>query len=329
MKRRGKRKGQEGYGQGRAAIAWDDEVLLDEAALVERLLGVFRAPGYQPPKLPGTAQKLLALSQQADVEIDRVIGLLEQDEMLAGKVLQTASSAAYSGGARIESLSGALMRLGLGGLRDLVLEVAMNLRVFRCEAYTGPMERVRLHSQATAHLARTVCQHSSVEGEFGFLCGLLHDVGMAGTLLALGDVPRGAKVPELEMLWPAIHQAHGEAGQRMAELWELPDDLRYGIEAHHQIEVAGHPHPLAAAVCLADHLATELGAGLVGEADDKEEAESEEAAARAAVLTAHGGIDRTGPAKLDRARETLSIDPQIWAAVEREAAKRFAEITAA
>lgn len=322
--RQGKTRDQEGYGQGRAAIAWDDEVLLDDADLVERLLGVFRDPQYQPPKLPGTAQQLLAMSQQPDVELDRVIALLEQDEMLAGRVLQTAGSAAYAGGARIESLSGALMRLGLNGLRDLVVEVAMNLRVFRCEAYTGPMERLRLHGQATAHLARAVCQYSAVEGEFAFLGGLLHDVGIAGILLALGDVPRGAKVPELAVLWPAVDQAHSEAGQRMAALWELPADLQYGIGAHHAVEIEGYPHPLAAAVCLADHLATELGVGLQPEADDK--AERDDEAELVATLSTHRHLDRSGPAVLDRARDALGLGAESWTLVEADAERRIAEL---
>ena len=324
MKRQGKRRGEAGYGQGKAVIGADDEVLLGDAELVERLLGVFREPGYQPPKLPGTAQELLEISQQTDVEMERVLSLLEQDEMLAGRVLQTAGSAAYASGAKIESLSGALMRLGLNGLRDLVVEAAMNLRVFRCEAYTAPMERLRLHSQATAHLARIVCQYSAVEGEFAFLGGLLHDVGIAGLFLALGDVPRGKRVPDLAVLWPAIHEAHGEAGSRMAELWELPADLRYGIGAHHAVEIEGYPHPLAAAICLADHLAAELDVGLIPERDEKEASDDE--AELAAVLTTHRGIDRSGPAVLDRAREALGLTPESVALIEGEAKQRLAAL---
>lgn len=324
MQRQGKTKGQEGYGQGRAAIAWDDDVLLDEADLKERLLGVFRDPAYQPPKLPSTAQQLLAISQKPDVEMDQVVALLEQDEMLAGRVLQVASSAIYAGGAKIESLSGALMRLGLTGLRDLVLAVAMNLRVFRCEAYTGPMERLRAHSQATAHVARVLCQHSAIEGEFAFLCGLLHDVGIAGMLLALGDVPRGTKTPELALVWPAIHQAHSEAGGLMAKLWDFPDDLHHGIDAHHHVNVGDAPHPLAAVTCLADHLATELGFGLLAGDDEKDESDDE--AALVAQLTTHVGVDYSGPAALDRAREVLAISPETWSLIEGEAETCLAEM---
>ncbi|MBW2243877.1 MAG: HDOD domain-containing protein, partial [Deltaproteobacteria bacterium] len=192
MKRRGKSKHEDGYGKGEASIAVDDDVLLDEAALQERMLDTFRAPNYRPPELPSTAQEVLVLSQNPEVEVDKVVELLENDQMLAAQVLRVAGSPAYAGAAKIDSLSGALMRLGLKTVRDVVLEVAMNLRVFRCEAYAAPMERLRKHSQATAHLCRVVCKYSSsVEAEFAFLCGLLHDVGIAGILLALGETPRG------------------------------------------------------------------------------------------------------------------------------------------
>ncbi len=311
MKRRGKSKTEEGYGRGEAAIDFDDDVLIDEAALKEKLLGVFRAPGYEPPELPATAQQVLSLSQSPDVEIGQMVELLEQDAMLAARVIRLAGSAVYSGAVKIESLQNAIMRLGLGTVRDIVMQVAMNLRVFRCEAYTAPMERLRLHSQATAHLSRLVCKYSSVEAEFAFLCGLLHDVGIAGILVALGDVPRKKSPPDLAVLWPAIHAAHTEAGSMMAKLWEFPQELPWVLEAHHRVEIQGHPHPMAAAVCLADHLASELGAGLVPREEDKSDD----------PLAMHPGTDRTGPVALDRAREALGLTDKSWALIEVEAQK--------
>ncbi len=318
MKRRGKSRHEEGYGRGEATIAFDDDVLIDEAALKERLLDVFRAPGYQPPELPSTAQQVLALSQSPDVEIDALTGLLERDQMLAARVLRVAGSPAYAGAMKIESLSGAVMRLGLGTVRDVVLQVALNMRVFRCESYASPMERLRLHSQATAHLCRIVCKYSSVEAEFAFLCGLLHDVGIAGILVALGDVPRKEKPPDLAVLWPAIHQAHCEAGAMMAKLWEFPVELPYVLEAHHRVEIEGYPHPMAAAVCLADHLAGELGSGLVPHPDDKDGDET---------LSTHPGTDRSGPVALDRAREALGLNPQTWELIEGEARTKLGELS--
>lgn len=316
MKRRGKSKHEEGYGRGEASIDMDDDVLLDEAALQERMLATFRAPDYRPPELPSTAQQVLTLSQSPEVEIDKVVALLENDQMLAAQVLRVAGSPAFAGASKIESLSGALMRLGLKTVRDVVLEVAMNLRVFRCEAYTAPMERLREHSQTTAHLCRVVCKYSSsVEAEFAFLCGLLHDVGIAGILLALGETPRGKQPPDLAILWPAVHEAHTEAGALMAKLWDMPAELPWVLGAHHRVEIEGYPHPLAAAVCLAEHLASELGAGLVPAPQE----EGEAVTTSCAGLETYPGTDRSGPVALDRAREALGLTPQTWELLEKDA----------
>lgn len=317
MKKRGKSKHEDGYGKGEASIDVDDDVLLDEAALQERMLETFRTPGYRPPELPSTAQEVLALSQSAEVEIDKVVKVLENDQMLAAHVLRVAGSPVYAGAVKIDSLSGALMRLGLKTVRDIVLEISMNMRVFRCDAYTAPMERLRQHSQVTAHLCRVVCKYSSsVEAEFAFMCGLLHDVGIAGILLALGETKKRKKPPDLAVLWPAINEAHTEAGALMAKLWDMPTELPWVLGAHHRVEIEGYPHPLAAAICLADHLAGELGAGLVPLAPAEG---SEEVAETCAGLETFPGTDRSGPVALDRAREALGITPQTWELVHKDA----------
>ena len=316
MSGRGKTRLEEGYGQGLAEIASDDDVLLDSGDLKKRMLGVFQAEGYQPPELPATAQRILAVSQRADVEIDEIVELLEADAMLAARVLRVASSPAYAGAAKIESLSGAVMRLGLNTLRDLVLEVAMNLRVFKCDAYSGPMERLRIHSSATAHLSRLICRHTSIEAEYAFVCGLLHDVGISGILLALGEVPRGKKPPDLSILWPVIDEAHAEAGALMAAHWELPDELLIPLEAHHRVEIEGYPHPLAAAVCLADDLARELGYGLVP--DDPEKGDE--------GLSTHMHTDTSNSVVLDRARAALDINEQTWELIREQGSNRLAEL---
>lgn len=312
----GKKRWEEGYGRGEASIAEDDDVLLDGEALGERLLATFRAPGYQPPAMPTTATRLMTMSQDPNIELDDVILTLEQDQIIAGRVLKIASSAAFGGASQIDSLRGALMRFGMNTLRDLVLEIAMNMRVFKCEGYTEPMERVRIHSQATARLCRVVCKYTSIDGEFAFLCGLLHDVGIAGILVGLSDVPRGQPIPDLDVLWPEIHAAHLEATETMTRLWDLPPEIPMILGAHHQVEIGGIPHPLAATVCLADHLANERGFGL--------HIDGEETTA----MGTHPHLDRSGPRPLAIARDALEVHDAAWSLIETEADQTLEEMAA-
>ncbi|HPG24903.1 MAG: HDOD domain-containing protein [Spirochaetaceae bacterium] len=315
--RRGKKKGEEGYGQGKASIAEGDDVLLDEERMVEHLMSCIEAPDYRPPTLPAVAVELMQLSQRADVEIDDVVKLLEQDSLIAGRVLKIVGSAAMAGAVKITSLREATMRMGLLRIRDIVMEIAMNMRVFKSEDYGDTMELLRRHATVTAHLSRAVCKFTPIEAEFAFLAGLLHDVGIAGTLLALADRKGKRKSPpDLISIWPAVDRVHQRAGEIMATHWELPHDIRFALSAHHQVMLQGHPHPLAATVAIANELAHELGAGVIPKAG---QALSELTEEEADCVRAHTSVDRSGDKTLVHAREALSIDDKTMERVREEA----------
>jgi HD-like signal output (HDOD) protein len=77
-----------------------------------------------------------------------------------------------------------------------------------------------------------ICNYTPVDGEFASMAGLLHDVGIAGTLLALSEGKGKRRTPpELISIWPAVDRVHQRAGDLMAQHWELPSDLRLAISA--------------------------------------------------------------------------------------------------
>jgi HD-like signal output (HDOD) protein len=248
-----------GYGKGEVEINVEEFEHLQPGELVQRLLGVFGAPGYQPPMLPSVAVQLLELTRTPDVPFARIVSLLESEPMLAARILQAAQSAAY-GGHRIQSMNDALVRLGVRRITEVFFDVSLG-RVFRARGYEQVMEQLRLHATATAHVTRIVCRYTWVSEEYAFLGGLLHDIGLAALLISLANRPLRESPPSLEdtYLTQALVDAHEPAGAKLAELWGLPVDLRFTIGNHHQFTVGGHVHPVAAAVCLADSLVARLG----------------------------------------------------------------------
>src|SRR6185369_2123245 len=236
------------YGQGEHTIDCDALGLLDEDAITERLVQAFESKTYTPPRLPDVANELLTLSRDPNVEFGKIKSLLERDAMLAGEILSVARSAFYNRSGSVVTLQDALARLGLEKLRGIVTHAAMSLRVFRSQDYSFWMQRLRNHSLSTAHIGRIVSRYAKLPEEQVFLGGLLHDIGMAGILLVLGDAKRGQNAPALDVLWPSIHGAHGKAGARMVDLWGLPAEVGVAVQAHHYVHVDGKGHPLAAAV---------------------------------------------------------------------------------
>lgn len=248
------------------AVSIDEVESVDPAELRDKLLRLFRTPGYVPPVLPKVAIDLLALSRRSDVEIGEIVRLLEQDALIAASVLHHAQSAIHSRGVPVRSLHEAIVRLGLKSIRDIFFGVTVSSKVFRAPGYDEPMNQLRRHSTATAHVARLVCRHTSIYDEYAFLCGLLHDAGMAASLIALAaSRTRDSAVPPFASVWPSIEAAHEEGGATLCTLWRLPTDIGYVVETHHAPRRDQPVHPLAAAIAVAEGIVTDLGFGMTGE----------------------------------------------------------------
>jgi HD-like signal output (HDOD) protein len=254
----------ENYGRGVVELHVDEHLLDRAEHVTKRLQEVFNSDTFSPPVLPRAAMEVHRLSQARDVKFEALVTVLEQDPLLAARVLKVASSPVY-GGVPLQSLHSAVTRLGLKNLGAIVWEVALNMRVFRSKAYEAPMDAIRRHSIAVAHGARVVAKLTAVPLEYAFLCGLLHDVGAAASLLILGETSvAGAKEVALsaDVLDEVLSKVHAQASQVVAKLWKLPPDLQWVLGAHHTVTISGYPHPAASAVAIAEKLVAEAGSDL-------------------------------------------------------------------
>lgn len=234
------------------ALPTEDEV----AAQLERAV---TRKGYQPPLLPAVTVELMALAARPEVEVDEVVKLLEKDALLAGRVLQLARSPLYAPAMELRSLKAAIVRLGLNAIRNIVMEVSMSTRVFKAPVYADALAHIQSHSTAVAYLARLVARQTFIDPEFAFLCGLLHDVGLSVSLVAMADPAVNKQPPALETLCPALDALHEKVAGLVADHWKLPAELKLVIERHHGLTHGGVVHPVAAIVALADELAVAHG----------------------------------------------------------------------
>ena len=152
-----------------------------------------------------------------------MVALLERDPMLAAELLRLAQSSLYGGSFAVRTLDEAIVRLGFRRTAELFLHAVIEARVFRAPGYQKKMDELRRHSVAVAHLARLVSREAGVSDQSAFICGLLHDVGIAASLIALVETcPAGEKVAPFEDVWPAISGVHQRAGGVLASAWNFP-----------------------------------------------------------------------------------------------------------
>ncbi len=110
--------------------------------------------------------------------LDEIVTTVRQDAALTLKIMKYANSTYYTTGQPVQSLTEAIQRIGLSGLRNAATAVA-TMEHFTDEAPSGLVpQRFWEHSIATAKLAQAIGESLEMEeSDDLFLAGLLHNIG--------------------------------------------------------------------------------------------------------------------------------------------------------
>jgi HD-like signal output (HDOD) protein len=242
----------------------ESELPVDVEDLKKSVEAALGFPNYTPPMLPKVAVKVLEASSQVNISMRAVVALFEEDPLLAGRVLKVARSASFVADASsVKTLQDAVVRLGLKTVRNIVMEISMGSKVFRVDGYSKPMEALRRHSSCVARVAKIVARQVSLDTDEAFMSGLFHDVGISAALLALWE----SKKPPFIQAWSAAVASHEWAGQRVTSEWRLPELVQVVVGMHHASWSNDDRGKMAAAICVADAIACDLGASPTDQPD--------------------------------------------------------------
>lgn len=245
---------------GRGEVVLDASYRDKSEVIVEALQAEFRSKDYTPPKIPRVAVEVMRLSRIAGVSFDDVIKLIETDGMLAAQLLRVAGSAAYGPPKTDLSLHGALVRVGLKGIHDLVLDAAMGMLLLKAKSCQRHMEALLAHGQATARICRVVSQYTPIDADNAFAAGLLHDIGMVACFIVLAKQKKASDEALTPDVAHAIFAVHEQAARHIVQVWGLPAELGYVIGHHHLDPESDEPiHPLASTIRIAEAYADDSG----------------------------------------------------------------------
>jgi HD-like signal output (HDOD) protein len=151
------------------SILLDINALLDKPdALLDRL-----------PKLPHSVNKLMALLDADDFELNAFCAVVEKDPAIAAQLISVANSAQYNpGGDDITDIKRAFALLGSQGVKQHVLmSVVKNVSTISNAYFKAFGEKIWVHSEDTAQLCRSLARLRGLDGDAAFLIGLIHDMG--------------------------------------------------------------------------------------------------------------------------------------------------------
>lgn len=239
---------------GRGVVAIDDPAgeFLD-ATLQDALEAEIEKDSWRPPTLPRVALEILRLTQDPACSVNAIIETLEKDPLITGRVFKLAQSPMYASVDKLSSLRQAIVRLGQNTVRDLVVQVSLETKIFRHPTLGPVLEDIWTHSHRVAQLSRLVARVTPFESELAFLTGLLHDVGMAGALLVAAELKLDKDAPVIALVG-AANSMHQKLGAKMVSEWGMPPEVAMAIGSHHTLYDGGMANPHAAILIVAESL---------------------------------------------------------------------------
>jgi putative nucleotidyltransferase with HDIG domain len=214
------------------------------------------------PVLPTLASRVIDLANDPDVSLVQLANLIGRDQVLASRLLQLANSAYCGAMQEITTISDAVVRIGLSGVRNMVFTVCFSSRMYDPAIYGDQGRQLIEHGIGTAYLARMVAEQADEAEDEAFLCGLLHDIGKLLILKLAHDHKRRTGAPVApEEVAAAIESHHASFGAITLRRWKLPAALDEPIRCHHDYRAASGAPRKAMVVYLADRLSHRYGFG--------------------------------------------------------------------
>jgi HD-like signal output (HDOD) protein len=222
---------------------------------------------------PEVCLKLNLLLGDERVTIEEITTVMLRDPGLVARVLRLANSPLYGHATRIDTVSRAVMVLGLAELQKLVCALSAVETFSRLSSAVTNMNAFWRHGVYTGLLAQSIARRLRVlRPERLFVAGVMHDIGtlivnhrypeMAEELIrhARGDEDRLYALEYAELGFE-----HALLGGLMLAHWQLPASVVDAITHHHAPERAREAQVEAAILQVAERLANASGTGSFSE----------------------------------------------------------------
>lgn len=223
--------------------------------------------------LPATANRLIDALQREDASLASVSEVIEYDQVIAGRVLRLARSAAYAGSMPIDDVRSATLRLGTATILELVLGDYLRTLKVHAPLYDLDEDDLWAHGAASGLAVRALKQErpGTPMPELAQSAALMHDIGKLVLVRTVQVRPadilaicKTEHVTWVEAERRLIGCDHAEVGGLLARRWNLPEALTRAIERHHDQPIVD-PDPIVDAVVFANYVAKSIGTGLGAE----------------------------------------------------------------
>ncbi len=220
--------------------------------------------------LPHVALKVTQMVNDDNSTMQDFEEVIQLDPLLVTRLLRLVNSPYFGIIGRVESISKAVVFVGMKSLRNLVAVEALR-DIFGCgsDSEEGAFSRRQLwlHSATVAILTDMVGKRIFGDArEDLFLAGIIHDVGLIAIDQVVGDKLRKAcrlyqpgHNSLIECEEEVLGTDHCRVGYNLAKSWNMPSDVMKAIRFHHKSDKSIRPESITGILQLAEFIASKMG----------------------------------------------------------------------
>jgi len=191
------------------------------------------------PTLPEVALRVRDTLSDELKSLADVATIITTDTALSARLIQIANSPLLRTARAIESVEGAVTRLGGDMIRNLVTSIVME-QMFQAttDVTDKRLRRIWEHSTQVAAISSALAkQFTKLKPDMALLAGLVHDIGALPILTRAEDFP---EILENEaILDQIIAKTHTKVGSAILAKWHFPPEL-VGVVAEHEDIMRNH-----------------------------------------------------------------------------------------
>ncbi len=145
--------------------------------LIEYVVNLIDSEKIELPILPSIATKIISLSYNSKAVFEDYANVVKSDSSIALKVIELANSTYYKGLKDVADLNIAISRIGIEGLKQLIIALSMQSKVFNHPFYKKDVEEIWKNSLFTSLTAASLAQHLKYNISLAYTTALVNDIG--------------------------------------------------------------------------------------------------------------------------------------------------------
>lgn len=212
------------------------------------------------PMLPEIAMKVRNIVESPNASNREMARVINADAAVSARLLQVANSPLYRGRQPFDTVQGAITRLGIKLVRNLVSALVME-QLYQSGANAlvrKHLERIWSHNVTVAAISNVLARrYTQLSPDEAMLGGLLHDIGVLPILAHAEEEPD--LLAHEAVLNSIIAKMHTQVGKAILLAWRFSPELVACVAEHEQLDRNRGPEPDYCDVVLLGNLHSYLG----------------------------------------------------------------------